>query len=200
MSDHNLGEVQVTTRRRALIAASAAAALPVAMRMAFANDTTQADFLFVQTAKAMSFDQAANKLTLQGVSPITVMFTDRPERIASHMRTAQFVPFWSKGKDSFLSDPPNADISILEGNELKQIVVTLTDPALDGDSLRRQDHRRRDAHKGIGCVGLHRRNRHAANPPLLRRSGAAELAKGGPLLMDLQGWREKKMAPPERCH
>jgi hypothetical protein len=26
------------------------------------------------------------------------------------MQTAIFVPFWRKGKDSILSDPPNADV------------------------------------------------------------------------------------------
>jgi hypothetical protein len=61
----------------------------------------------------MTFDNSASKLTSNGVSPVTVMFSDRPERIAANMRAAEFVPFWSKGKDSFLSDPPNADISIL---------------------------------------------------------------------------------------
>ncbi|MGE3872461.1 MAG: hypothetical protein AB7F74_05840 [Parvibaculaceae bacterium] len=124
-----------TTRRRAIIAASALAVLPVAARSAFSAPAKKADFLFVQTAKAMSFDKAANKLTLEGVSPITVMFTDRPKRIASHMLTTGFVPFWSKGKDSFLSDPPNADVSILEGNKLQQVIVTLMDPALQGDNL-----------------------------------------------------------------
>jgi hypothetical protein len=83
----------------------------------------------------MTFDKSANKLTLNGVSPVTVMFSDRPERIAANMRTAEFVPFWSKGKDSFLSDPPNADISILEGGPLRQIVVVLQDPTLQGDNL-----------------------------------------------------------------
>ena len=70
----------------------------------------QADFLFVQNAKSMSFDSATNKLTPQNVSPVTVFFSDRPERIAGNMKTAAFVPHWSTGKDSFLSDPPNADI------------------------------------------------------------------------------------------
>jgi hypothetical protein len=51
------------------------------------------------------------------------------------MRTTAFVPFWSKGKDSFLSDPPNADISILEGDQLRQIVAVLQDPALQGGNL-----------------------------------------------------------------
>ena len=44
------------------------------------------------------------------------------KRIAGHMKTTAFVPFWSTGKDSFLSDPPNADVSILEGDQLRQMV------------------------------------------------------------------------------
>jgi hypothetical protein len=125
----------MTTRRTSLILTSAMAASLLPIGKAFADDAKEADFLFVQTAKGMSFDAAANKLTLEGVSPITVMFTDRPERIAGHMRTDRFVPFWSEGKNSFLSDPPNADVSILEGNKLKQIVATLENPVLEGDNL-----------------------------------------------------------------
>ncbi len=94
-----------------------------------------ADFLFVQSAKGMTYDKATNKLTLTGVSPATVFFTDRPERIAGNMRTADFVPFWSKGKDSFLKDPPNADISIVEGSQLRQVVAVLHSPELKGDDL-----------------------------------------------------------------
>ena len=51
------------------------------------------------------------------------------------MTTVAFVPFWSKGKDSFLSDPPNADISILEGDKLQQVVAVLQAPELKGDNL-----------------------------------------------------------------
>jgi len=95
----------------------------------------QADFLFVQTATGLSFDKATNKLTLTGVSPVTVFFTDRPERIAGNMKTVSFIPFWSEGKDSFKSNPPNADISLLESGKLTQIVVELQDPVLAGDDL-----------------------------------------------------------------
>ena len=42
-------------------------------------------------------------MTLEDVSPVTVMFSDRPERIAANMKTAAFIPFWSKGKDNFKS-------------------------------------------------------------------------------------------------
>jgi hypothetical protein len=128
------------TTRRALFAAAPAllaslASAKSALAQGAQEPAKQADFLFVQTAKGMTFDKAASKLTLTGVSPITVMFSDRPERIAANMKTAAFVPFWSKGKDSFLSDPPNADISILEGDQLRQIVAVLQDPALQGDNL-----------------------------------------------------------------
>jgi hypothetical protein len=94
-----------------------------------------ADFLFVQSSKGMTFDKAANKLTLTGVSPVTVFFTDRPERVAGNMNTTAFVPFWSAGKDSFKSDPPNADVSLLEGGKLRQTIVVLQDPALEADNL-----------------------------------------------------------------
>jgi hypothetical protein len=95
----------------------------------------EADFLFVQSSKGMAFDKATSKLTLTGVSPVTIFFTDRPERIAGNMRTAAFIPFWGEGKDSFKADPPNADISLLDGNALRQIVVVLRDPVLEGDNL-----------------------------------------------------------------
>ena len=95
----------------------------------------QADFLFVQTAKSLSFDKSTNKLTLNGISSTTLFFSDRPERIAGNMKTSAFVPFWSTGKDSFLKDPPNADISILEGDKLQQVVVVLQAPAIKNDTL-----------------------------------------------------------------
>jgi hypothetical protein len=129
----------MTTRRTLFAAAPALVASLAAAKSALAQaaqkPAKQADFLFVQTAKGMTFDKSTRKLTLNGVSAVTVMFSDRPERIAANMRTAAFVPFWSKGKDSFLSDPPNADISILEGDQLRQIVAVLQDPALQGDDL-----------------------------------------------------------------
>ncbi|MEZ5578357.1 MAG: hypothetical protein R3F40_02350 [Candidatus Competibacteraceae bacterium] len=93
----------------------------------------QADFLFVQNARDIHY--ADGKLTLKGVSPTTIMFSDRPERIAGHMATARFVPFWSKGKDSFLSDPPNATLSVIHEDKVDDVVVELRDPVLKGDEL-----------------------------------------------------------------
>src|SRR6185503_4263318 len=61
--------------------------------------------LFVQTARGAPL--ANGKLTLMGVSPTTVFFSDRQNRIAGHMATPEIVPLWSEGSDSFLKDPPN---------------------------------------------------------------------------------------------
>jgi hypothetical protein len=126
------------TRRTFIAAALAAPVVPLGFAMAQPakeQSAKEADFLFVQTAKAMTFDKSTNKLTLDGISPVTLFFSDRPERIAGNMKTTAFVPFWSKGKDSFLKDPPNADVSILEGDKLQQVVVVLQAPALKGDTL-----------------------------------------------------------------
>src|SRR5438270_53436 len=75
------------------------------------TNTQKVEFLFVQTAKEVSF--ANGSMTLHGVSPLTVCFADRPERIAGHMPTANVPPMWDEGKNSFLADPPNATLSIL---------------------------------------------------------------------------------------
>jgi len=117
--------------------ALAAPTIPLGSVMAqvVKEEAKQADFLFVQTAKGMTFDKSTNKLTLNSISSTTLFFSDRPERIAGNMKTSAFVPFWSKGKDSFLSDPPNADISILEDDKLRQVVVVLQTPVLKGDTL-----------------------------------------------------------------
>ena len=128
----------MTTRRTFVTATVVAVLLALfasVLAKAAEEAAKQADFLFVQNAKGMTFDPATSKLTLEGVSPVTVFFSDRPERIAGNMKTAAFVPHWNKGKDSFLSDPPNADIYILEDNTLKQVVAVLRDTLLTGDSL-----------------------------------------------------------------
>jgi hypothetical protein len=126
-----------TASRRQLLAGGAALAAAAATGPAFADDAAgdQADFLFVQTAEAMAFDADQNRLTLRGVGPVTLFFSDRPDRIAGNMQTAAFIPFWSEGADSFLSDPPNADLSILEDGTLRQAVVVLRDPVLEGGDL-----------------------------------------------------------------
>jgi hypothetical protein len=92
--------------------------------------------LFVQNAKAVIFDKGT--VTLKGVSPMTIFFSDRPVRIAGHFNTKdEFVPLWDEGKDSFLKDPPNATISMYEKgkDQLEDVVVKLSKPRLKGEDL-----------------------------------------------------------------
>lgn len=131
----------MTTRRALLAAAAILGPLALTVRTAAATEghakaghaAKMADFLFVQNAKGIIY--ADGKLTLKGVSPATVMFSDRPERIAGHMTTARFLPFWSEGSQSFLLDPPNATLSFLEDRAMEDVVLVLQDPKLEGDDL-----------------------------------------------------------------
>jgi hypothetical protein len=88
--------------------------------------------MFVQTAQGI--DSAGGTLTLRGVTPSTLYFSDRPQRVVGHMSTADFVDLWAIGENSFESDPPNAVLSFLEpGGEVPEdVVIVLKKPALDG--------------------------------------------------------------------
>ena len=90
--------------------------------------------LFVQTAKGATLDNG--KLTLKGVSPTTVFFSDRPKRIAGHVATEEMIPLWTEGKNSFTKDPPNATLSTFTGDgTVANVVVELKNPGLNGDQM-----------------------------------------------------------------
>ena len=68
--------------------------------------------MFVQTARGITSDGAT--LTLRDVTPATLFFSDRPQRVVGHMTTADFVELWGEGDNSFEADPPNAVLSFVE--------------------------------------------------------------------------------------
>jgi hypothetical protein len=130
----------------ALCACLAAALLPLsALAEAPAQMLTQsppqspqmAQLLFVQNASSVELDAERRTLTLKGVSPTTLFFSDRPVRIAGHYRTEEYLQFWKNGPDSFLKDPPNATLSVFETgkDELVDVVVTLRNPRVAGNDL-----------------------------------------------------------------
>jgi hypothetical protein len=102
-----------------------------------AEDTSAAkeevNLLFVQTARGATL--ADGVLRLNDVSPATLFFSDRPDRVTGHEPTEDFVADWDIGDDSFKVNPPNATLSILVGDEPQEIVVELMSPRLDGDDL-----------------------------------------------------------------
>lgn len=76
-------------------------------------------------------------LTLTGIAPSSIIFADRPVRAAGHALTAHLIEEWGTGGDSFAKDPPNATVSVLssDASSVKDAVVVLSSPKLDGDKL-----------------------------------------------------------------
>jgi hypothetical protein len=91
--------------------------------------------MFVQTAQGVVSDGDA--LTLIGVTPSTLYFSDRPQRIVGHMATADFVDLWGEGANSFEKDPPNAVLAFLQPRDdaPKDAVVVLHEPLLGNGQL-----------------------------------------------------------------
>jgi hypothetical protein len=91
--------------------------------------------LFVQTAASMTSGRGT--ITLQGLSPSTLYFADRPQREVGHMSSAHFAANWPAGDNSFADNPPNAVLSFAEPGDRRpeDAVVVIEDPHLDGDTL-----------------------------------------------------------------
>jgi hypothetical protein len=90
--------------------------------------------MFVQLAAGVS--STPDTLTLQGITPSTLYFSDRPERVVGQLTTEQFVDDWGLGPDSFESDPPNAVLTFPTADgSLADVVLELSSPRLDDGSL-----------------------------------------------------------------
>jgi len=125
-----------------MIAASTAAMGLVAVTPALAVEVhaaraTIAELLFVQNASGVEIGADGRTLTLKGIAPTTLFFSDRPVRIAGHYRMDEYLEFWKAGPDSFLTDPPNATLSAFQKgkDELSDVVVTLRNPRVKGNDL-----------------------------------------------------------------
>jgi len=90
--------------------------------------------MFVQTAQGITSSNGT--LTLKGITPSTLYFSDRPQRIVGHMSISDFVELWGEGDNSFATDPPNAVLAFLAPGEdvPEDAVVVIKDPRIqDGD-------------------------------------------------------------------
>jgi hypothetical protein len=95
---------------------------------------------FIQSLIVMNSRGATlqgDKLTLTGITPNSIIFADRPVRLAGHELTSQLIEEWGSGNDSFGKDPPNATVSVFskDGSSVKDAVVVLRSPKLEGDKL-----------------------------------------------------------------
>ena len=91
--------------------------------------------MFVQTARSITSDGAT--ITLQDVTPSTLYFSDRPQRVVGHMTTADFVDLWGEGDNSFATDPPNAVLAFVDAgaDAPTDAVVVITKPTFGGGQL-----------------------------------------------------------------
>jgi hypothetical protein len=82
-------------------------------------------------------DPQKNILRLVKVNQQTLYFSDRPVRIAGHLKMADYLQEWTKGEDNFGEDPPNATLSVYEPGQADNtlVVVELTRPVVEGADL-----------------------------------------------------------------
>jgi hypothetical protein len=92
------------------------------------------ELLFVQEAAGAQLQDGS--LTLTGVKPRTLFFADRPADIAGYLNYQDYVNMVYEGPDSFVEDPPNATLMILDGNDLIPVVLELSSkPRIEGEDM-----------------------------------------------------------------
>ena len=118
------------------------AALGLSLGACATTPTSSSDapeFMFVQSAEDLKVDPARSTFRLVKVTQQTLFFSDRPERIAGHLKMADYLKEWGAraGPDNFGQDPPNAALSVYEPGEAgnRVIVVKITNPVVDGADL-----------------------------------------------------------------
>jgi hypothetical protein len=91
-------------------------------------------FMFVQSATSGTFLPDGNgsyALTLNGVAPQTIYFSDRPVRDAGQIEMGQFLASGCFNS----SNPPNVAIDVLGADQANDVVIVeLTQPAYDAES------------------------------------------------------------------
>ena len=96
-------------------------------------------FMFVHVADDLVVDEAASTFRLVNVGQQTLFFSDRPERIAGHLKMDAYLDEWTDkaGKDNFSANPPNAALSVYELGQPDNTVsvVEITNPQTDGSDL-----------------------------------------------------------------
>ncbi len=95
--------------------------------------------MFVQNAEDLKVDPATSTFRLVKVNPQTLHFSDRPERLAGHLKMADYLKEWTAGagKDNFGTNPPNAALSVYEPGQPNNtlVIVKITNPVVDGADL-----------------------------------------------------------------
>lgn len=100
------------------------------------NNQTET-FLSIQAAQSGSLSElnaTTYTLELNDVSDKTILFSDRPDRFVTSLKTSDFVGNWSTGPNSFQSNPPNAALVLDELTAQDVTIVELFSPLYDEDN------------------------------------------------------------------
>jgi hypothetical protein len=125
--------------RICLVLLLAGAALSLVACATTTKTSSEAQLMFVQIAEDLKVDAAAKTLRLVKVNQQTLYFSDRPVRIAGHLKMADYLKEWTAkaGKDNFSADPPNAALSVYEPGQADNtlVIVKITNPVVEGADL-----------------------------------------------------------------
>jgi len=99
---------------------------------ACASTGGEASWLFVQNAESVELE--GERLTLRGVDPVVLCFTDRPQRRTGTVPTGRFLGGWETG-GTFEGDPPNATLAVFGPRGIDEAVVVLRNPRLVGRNV-----------------------------------------------------------------
>ena len=98
------------------------------------NKKSNVSWLFVHTADNT---QVTNTTIVMPMTNDIFAFTDRPYRKHFYMNGEQFTSLWDDNEeiDNFYTDPPNAVLTWVDGDEVKEVEVVITDADFDGDNI-----------------------------------------------------------------
>ena len=137
----SFGEFYQRLTRSSLLLAAVALAMAACATTSKTGSVSSgsAQMMFVQSADDIKVDPAAGTFRLVNVNQQTLFFSDRPQRIAGHMKMGDYLKEWtaSGGKDNFSADPPNATLSTYEPGQPENtlVVVKITNPMVEGADL-----------------------------------------------------------------
>jgi hypothetical protein len=104
----------------------------------------------IRVAAPQQFSMKIKK-QLANVNQQALYFSDRPVRIAGHVKMDAYLKEWTAkaGKDNFGADPPNAMLSVYEPGQPDNTaaVVEITQPKIDGSDLVYNIKLRREVHR-----------------------------------------------------
>ncbi|MEJ8571035.1 hypothetical protein [Microbaculum marinum] len=99
-----------------------------------AQGASQPTYEYIQQAASMSYD--GQTLTLEGLAPATIFFSDRPYRLIGQVDTGTFASLWDEPDGTFRTDPPNAAVTVLGSADTEPAIVELTTATVEGSTVR----------------------------------------------------------------